>query len=67
MSVPFFVVVFVVVFFWRRYNSGRSRTFAAAQKTPCIASRTKEKCDALKEKLQGTNGYSDHDSEGGCG
>ncbi len=31
------------------------------------ASRTKEKCDALKEKLAGNDGYSDHDSEGGCG
>ena len=34
-----------------------SKTFSEI----CIASRTKEKCDALND------GYSDHDSEGGCG
>ena len=38
-----------------------SKTFSEI----CIASRTKEKCDALKDA--GNDGYSDHDSEGGCG
>ncbi len=40
-----------------------SKTFSEI----CIASRTKEKCDALKRKAAGNDGYSDHDSEGGCG
>ncbi len=33
----------------------------------CIASRTKSKCDALKEKLEGTTKTVDHNSTGRCG
>ena len=33
----------------------------------CIASRTKAKCDALKEKLERNDQNKDYDSAGECG
>ena len=43
-----------------------SKTFSEI----CIASRTKEKCDTLKKKLEATtgeyNGNKNHNSTGGC-
>ena len=40
-----------------------SKTFSEI----CIASRTKAKCDALKEKLEAYHRYEDHNGTGGCG